>query len=83
MGIAFGDFLVARHNSSELGSALSPTSVPTKTGGEYWRCKTRDMVSIVSRVLFFAREIELGGVENVLPNDIKARCEGSDGIEVG
>lgn len=41
------------------------------------------MVSIVSRVLFFASEIELGGVEYVLPNDIKARSEGSDGIEVG
>ena len=41
------------------------------------------MVSIVSRVLFFASEIELGGVEEVLPNDIKARSEGSDGIEVG
>ena len=34
-GFAFGDFLVARHNSSELGSALTPTSVPPKTGGEY------------------------------------------------
>ena len=32
--IAFSDFLVARHNSSELGSALAPTSVPSKTEGE-------------------------------------------------
>ena len=56
---------------------------PPKTGGEYWKCKTRDMISIISRVLFFAGEIELGGVEKVLPNDIKARSEGSDRIEVG
>ena len=33
--IAFGDFLVARYDSSELGSALTPTSVPPKAGGEY------------------------------------------------
>ena len=33
--------------------------------------------------MFFASEVELCGVEEVLPNDVEARSEGSDRVEIG
>ena len=36
--IAFGDLLIARHISSKLGSALTPTSVPPINRGRVIKC---------------------------------------------